>query len=273
LIFSWVYDRILKAIKISKVAKMELVLLTALGVGGATAIGAFIGFFFKNTSQKFNDVVLSFAAGIMLCAAVIGLIIPSVELCGGDWNIIIVILGVAVGAVCLNLIDKLVPHAHKMLGVDGEKHPQKTASINKVMLFVIAIAIHNLPEGIAAGVSFGTGNVSHALSVAGGIALQNIPEGVVVIAPLVATGMSKKRALSIALFTGLIEVVGTLIGYFAVSISTAILPFALAFAGGTMLYVISDEMIPETHSHGFERMATYAFIIGFVVMLVFDFLI
>ena len=250
---------------------MILVLLTALGVGGATAVGAILGFFFKNPSQKFNDVILSFAAGIMLCASVVGLIIPSVELCGGGINVLIPLFAVAIGAVCLNLVDKLVPHAHKLLGKDNEIHPEKSARLNKVLLFVMAIAIHNLPEGIATGVSFGTGNVSHALSVASGIALQNIPEGMVVIAPMVASGLSKKRALVIALFTGLIEVIGTLIGYFAVSISVIILPFALAFAGGTMLYVISDEMIPETHSHGNEKSATYALIIGFIVMLAFDF--
>ncbi len=247
------------------------VLLTAVGVGGATAVGAVVGFLIKNPSQKFNDLVLSFAAGVMLCAAIVGLIIPSVDLCGGGVNILIPVLGIAVGALSLNLMDKLIPHAHKLLGVDSEKHPEKSAKISKVILFVLAIAIHNLPEGIAAGVSFGTGNVMHALSVAGGIALQNIPEGMIVIAPMIVAGISKKRALVIALFTGLFEVVGTLIGYFAVSVSVAILPFALAFAGGTMIYVISDEMIPETHSHGFERGATYSLIIGFIVMLVVDY--
>jgi ZIP family zinc transporter len=138
-------------------------------------------------------------------------------------------------------------------------------------LFVLAIAIHNLPEGIAAGVGFGSGNTAQALIIAGGIALQNIPEGMVIIAPMLAAGVSKKRTFVAALATGLVEVVGTLIGYFAVSISTAILPFALAFAGGTMLYVISDEMIPETHSHGNERGATYTLLIGFALMLTFDF--
>jgi ZIP family zinc transporter len=180
-------------------------------------------------------------------------------------------VGVLCGALCLNLIDRLVPHLHKMTGVDQEDHPEKTAQLNKVLLFVIAIAIHNLPEGIAAGVSFGSGNVAQALTVAGGIALQNIPEGMVIIAPMIAAGMSRKRTLLIALATGVVEVVGTLIGYFAITISTAILPFALAFAGGTMLYVISDEMIPETHAHGNERVATYSLLIGFCLMLAFDF--
>lgn len=248
------------------------VIITALGVGGATVIGALIGFIIRKPSHKFNDIILSFAAGVMLAAAVIGLIIPSLE-GASKFNLLIVIIGIFAGAVCLNLIDRLVPHLHKLTGVDQETHPENSKKLSKILLFVIAIAIHNLPEGIAAGVSFGSGNITHAITVAGGIALQNIPEGMVIIAPMLAVGISKKRTFIIALMTGLVEVFGTFIGYFAVSISTAILPFALAFAGGTMLYVISDEMIPETHSHGNERAATYALLIGFVVMLAFDFLI
>ena len=141
------------------------------------------------------------------------------------------------------------------------------------MLFVMAIAIHNLPEGIAAGVGFGSGNTSEALLIAGGIALQNIPEGMVIIAPMLAAGVKPRRTFLIALGTGLVEVVGTMLGFFAVNISSAILPFALAFAGGTMLYVISDEMIPETHAHGSERGATYSLLVGFCLMLVFDVLL
>ena len=251
---------------------MEMVLLTALGVGGATVIGALLGFIFKEPSHKLSDILLSFAAGVMLCAAAIGLIVPSLEL-GGKFSILITVAGVFCGALCLNVIDKIVPHLHKMTGVDIEAHPDKSAKLNKVLLFVIAIAIHNLPEGIAAGVSFGTENVAHAITIAGGIALQNIPEGMVIIAPMIAAGMSRGRTFLIALMTGVVEVIGTLIGYFAVSISTAILPFALAFAGGTMLYVISDEMIPETHAHGSERGATYALLVGFCLMLAFDFLL
>ena len=249
---------------------MELVLLTALGVGGATVIGALIGFIFKKISHKFSDIVLSFAAGVMLAAAVLGLIVPSLEY-GGKYGILITVAGIFVGAVCLNLIDKLVPHLHKIVGVEPESH--HNANLNKVLLFVLAIAIHNLPEGIAAGVGFGSGDTTQALIIAGGIALQNIPEGMVIIAPMLAAGIRPGKTFILAMITGLVEVVGTLIGYFAVSISTAILPFALAFAGGTMLYVISDEMIPETHAHGSERGATYALLIGFCVMLVTDVLL
>ena len=247
---------------------MEMVLLTAVGVGGATVVGAAIGFVFKNASHKFSDVVLSFAAGVMLAAAILGLILPSLEY----GNLLITVVGIFVGAVCLNLVDKVVPHLHRMAGFDGEDHPNN-AKLSKVLLFVTAIAIHNLPEGIAAGVGFGSGNTADALLIAGGIALQNIPEGMVIIGPMLAAGVSAKRTFLIAALTGLVEVVGTLLGYFAVSLASAILPFALAFAGGTMLYVISDEMIPETHAHGEQQGATYALLVGFCLMLVSDVLL
>lgn len=249
---------------------MKLVLLTAAGVGGATLVGSLVGFIFKNISRKFSDIVLSFAAGVMLAAAILGLILPSLE-CGGKFSILITIAGIFAGALCLNLIDKLVPHLHRLVGSDVEAHNNE--GLSKVLLFVTAIAIHNLPEGIAAGVGFGSGDTSQALIIAGGIALQNIPEGMVIIAPMLSAGVSTRKTFLCAMVTGLVEVVGTLIGYFAVSFSSATLPFALAFAGGTMLYVISDEMIPETHSHGNERGATYALLVGFCVMLLTDVLL
>ena len=249
---------------------MTMVWLTAVGVGGATVIGALIGFAFKKISHKFSDIVLSFAAGVMLAAAVLGLVLPSLEY-GGDWGLLITVAGIFAGAACLNLIDKLVPHLHKLVGADSEEH--HNANLSKVLLFVTAIAIHKLPEGIAAGVGFGSGDTTQALIIAGGIALQNVPEGMVIIAPMLAAGVSPGKTLVCALATGLVEVVGTLIGYFAVSVASVILPFALAFAGGTMLYVISDEMIPETHAHGAQRGATYALLIGFCIMLATDVLL
>ena len=250
---------------------MEMVLITALGVGGATVFGSLMGFAFKKISHKFSDIVLAFAAGVMLAAAVLGLILPSLEY-GGKYGIVVTIVGIFAGALCLHLIDRLVPHLHKMVGADLEDH-KGNADLNKVLLFVTAIAIHNLPEGIAAGVSFGAGDHSQALMIAGGIALQNIPEGMVIIGPMLAAGVSPKRTFLCALATGLIEVVGTLLGFFAVTVASAILPFALAFAGGTMLYVISDEMIPETHAHGEQRGATYALLVGFCIMLASDVLL
>ena len=250
---------------------MKMVLITALGVGGATVFGAVLGFLFKGLSHKFSDIVLSFAAGVMLAAAVLGLILPSLEY-GGQWGLLITISGIFVGAICLNLVDRVVPHLHRLVGAEDEDHPNN-AKLSKVLLFVTAIAIHNLPEGIAAGVGFGAGNTTDALLIAGGIALQNIPEGMVIIGPMLASGVKPGKTFLIAALTGVVEILGTLLGYFAVSIASAILPFALAFAGGTMLYVISDEMIPETHAHGEQRGATYALLVGFCLMLASDVLL
>ncbi len=249
---------------------MQIVWITALGVGGATVIGAVLGMLFRNISHKFSDIVLSFAAGVMLAAAVLGLVLPSLDY-GGKWGIITTIAGIFTGAVCLNLIDRLVPHLHRMVGADIEPH--NNGQLNKVLLFVTAIAIHNLPEGIAAGVSFGTDNTGDALLIAGGIALQNIPEGMVIIGPMLSAGIKPGRTFLCAAATGLVEIIGTVAGYYAVTLASAILPFSLAFAGGTMLYVVSDEMIPETHSHGCERGATYALLVGFCLILASDVLL
>ena len=246
---------------------MQLAFITALGVGGATIVGVLLGFMFQKVPHEFNDVVLGYAAGIKLAAAVLGLIIPSLD----EGNVWITLAGILIGAIFLNFADKITPHLHHITGVDQEEHSDTQNQLNKVMLFVMAIAIHNLPEGIAAGVGFGTENIGNAISVGLGIALQNIPEGMVIVSPLILAGVSKKRVFIISCLTGLVEVLGTMIGFAAVNIATAILPFALAFAGGTMIYVVSDEMIPETHSHGYERQATYALIFGFMTMILIDF--
>lgn len=251
---------------------MQLVLLTAAGVGGATIIGAALGFLIRKISHGFTDIIMGFAAGIMLSAAVIGLVLPSLEYGSRPTALIVTVVGIFCGALCLDLINKFVPHLHGPLGKDHQ-NPDRNQQLQKVLLFIMAIGIHNLPEGIAAGVSFGTGNVTDALLVAGGIAIQNIPEGMVIIAPLLAVGVKPLRTFIIASCTGLIEVAGTLLGFFTVSVSAVILPFALAFAGGTMIYVVSQEMIPETHAHGSQRGATYALLAGFCIMIVMDYLL
>lgn len=230
--------------------------------------GSLLGFGFKHLSHKFSDFVMAFAAGVMLAAAVLGLIVPSLEY-GGNYGVLITVAGIFAGALFLNVIDKLVPHLHRLVGAEEGGG----ANLSKVLLFVTAIAIHNLPEGIAAGVGFGAGDNTRALIVAGGIALQNIPEGMVIIGPMLAAGVSPKRTFLCALMTGLVEVAGALLGYFAVSVAELILPFALAFAGGTMLYVISADMIPETHAHGHQKGATYTLLAGFCVMLAMDVLL
>ena len=200
---------------------MQLALITAFGVGGATIIGVLIGFIFQKVPHKFNDAILGFAGGIMLAAAVLGLILPSME----EGNIWITAIGILTGALFLNFADKITPHLHRITGIDQETHTESQNSINKVMLFVMAIAIHNLPEGIAAGVGFGSDNIGNAVTVALGIALQNIPEGMIIVSPLIMAGVSKWRVFLIASFTGVIEIIGTLIGFTAVSVATVILPF------------------------------------------------
>ena len=248
---------------------MQLAMLTALGVGGATIFGVLLGFVFQKIPHKFNDIVLGYAAGIMLGAAILGLVIPSLE----EGNVWVTLAGILAGAVFLNFADKVTPHLHHITGMDQEAHSDKQNQINKVMLFVMAIAIHNLPEGIAAGVSFGTDNLGNAITVALGIALQNIPEGMIIVSPMIIAGVPKFRVFMTACFTGLVEIIGTMIVYGAANISVMILPFILAFAGGTMIYVVSDEMIPETPSHGYERQATYALLFGFMTMILMDYYI
>ena len=243
---------------------MLIVLLCAIGVGGATMVGGVLGFLFRRITHRASDAVLSFAAGVSFASAVLGLILPSLEY-GGDLGIIVCIFGIFAGALCVNLLDKAVPFAYKFAGICESASDKRCG---KIFVFVMAIAIHNLPEGIAAGVGFGSGDASAGLLIALGIAIQNIPEGMVLIAPMMSAGVSAGRALVIALATGLVEVFGTFVGYFAVSVSAVVLPFSLAFAGGTMLYVVSDEMIPETHGDGSEHIATYFLLAGFCLMLV-----
>lgn len=249
---------------------MLVVFLTAIGVGGATVAGSVLGFLFKSLSHRISDIILAFAAGIMLSAAVLGLILPAVD-SGTTSDLILTVLGIFSGAVILSLIDRLVPHMHRLFLTDNGI--QDTKKLNEALLFVTAMAIHNFPEGLAAGVSFGCDSAAEALLISGGIALQNIPEGMVIITPMLAAGISPGKTFLCALSTGLIEVFGTFVGYFAITAGSAVLPFALGFAGGTMLYVISDEMIPETHADGSEWGATFSILTGFCVMLVADFVL
>ncbi|MDO4630384.1 MAG: ZIP family metal transporter [Planctomycetia bacterium] len=270
---------------------METWLLTIFTVGMTTVVGAILGFFLRQIPHRFNDAILGMAAGMMLAAAIVGLILPALEQ-ETSWTVIQVILGVFCGATIISMIDQLTPHLHQLAGIDmnhhgeipddmssrsdsySESHAGREAhgldmkGVDRVLLFVTALAIHKFPEGLAVGVSFGTENLGDTLTVAGSIALQNIPEGMVIIVPLLAVGVSMSRTFFISLVIGLIEILGAAVGYSLISFTNGILPFALSFAGGTMLYVISDEMIPETHSHGYEKMATFALLAGFMFVLI-----
>lgn len=246
---------------------MDAIWISAAGLCGSTLLGALIGFAIKKIPHKWNDAIMGYCAGIMLAAAVIGLILPAMKSSEGKWWLIVT--GVVAGAIFLNLLDLLTPHLHTITGKDPEEH-KSNSSLNKVLLFVLAIAIHKFPEGLAAGVSFNSEDISDGWSVTLGLSIQNVPEAMVIIAPLLLAGVSKLRTLVIAIIIGLLEIIGVWAGYALGSISATFLPVMLAFAGGCMLYVVSDEMIPETHAHGHQKSATYALLIGFLTLLVVE---
>jgi len=235
--------------------------VASLVAGLATGAGALPVLFTTKVSDRLLDVMLGFSAGVMLAATSFSLIVPAIDM-SGPW---VAVFGLVLGAFVLHLIDRFIPHFHPALGAEGP--PSK---LSKVWLFVIAITIHNFPEGLAVGVSFGTGNVAAGVVVAMAIGLQNMPEGLAVALPLLREGYSRRKSLWYGTLTGLIEPVGGLLGVALVSVFHPILPWALAFAAGAMLFVVSDEMIPESHRKGFEREATFGLIIGFVIMMLLD---
>ncbi|TJX14018.1 ZIP family metal transporter [Tissierella creatinini] len=243
-------------------------MLASLGAGLMTALGAIPIFLTRNISQKMLDVLLGLAAGVMLAATSFSLIVPSLEYSGGGLKgALITSAGILAGAIFLDLTDKHAPHEHLL---DKRIEGGATKSLKKIWLFIIAITIHNFPEGLAVGVGFGDNNISNGLTLALGIGIQNLPEGLAVAISLVREKYTQKHAFIIALLTGLVEPIGGLLGLFLVSIFKPILPFTLAFAAGAMLFVISDEIIPETHQGGHEREATFGVIIGFVIMMILD---
>lgn len=244
---------------------MTQVWISAAGLCGSTVIGSILGFLIKELPHKWNDTILGYCAGIMLAASTLGLIVPAFDLTSQWW---LVAIGVMVGALFLNVLDLVTPHLHHITGLEAEEH-HNNATINHVLLFVMAIALHKLPEGMAAGVSLNEVS-SNSWSVCLGIALQNVPEGMVIIAPLLLAGVKPLRTFVISLVIGLLEIVGVWLGFGLGSISEAFLPIMLGFAGGAMLYVTSDEMIPETHAHGYQKQATYALLLGFMTLLLLE---
>ncbi|MFU0799455.1 MAG: ZIP family metal transporter [Xylanivirga thermophila] len=240
--------------------------LASLLAGLATAVGALPVLFTKNIKESVLDAMLGFAAGVMLAATSFSLILPAIEKGGGGAKgAAITAGGVMLGGIFLDYIDKMLPHFHTIAGMEG-----KESSLKKIWLFIIAITIHNFPEGLAVGVGFGGGDYKNGLSLAIGIGLQNMPEGLAVALSLLREDYKPSKAFFIALLTGLVEPIGGIIGAALVQVAEPILPWALAFAAGAMLFVISDEIIPETHSRGYQRLATYGVLLGFVIMMFLD---
>jgi ZIP family zinc transporter len=243
-------------------------LIASLLAGLATGVGALPALFFKNVPDRLMSTLLGGAAGVMLAATSFSLIVPGIEhgnLLWPGYGVYVVAISLFGGAICLDLVDRLLPHEHFILGHEGPSSKMK-----KIWLFIIAITIHNFPEGLAVGVGFGSGDIANGTSLAIGIGLQNMPEGLAVALPLLGLGYSRLKAIGIATLTGLVEPVGGLLGVAAVSIFHPVLPIGLAFAAGAMLFVISDEIIPETHAKGRSRLATFGIIVGFIIMMTLD---
>ncbi len=245
--------------------------IASFAAGLCSGIGAAGVFFIRRLSPRLEDGLLSFAAGIMLAASFFSLILPAIaygeaEFSSREVAVLVVIGGILLGAGALYLMHRHVPHEHFIVGREG---PEASA-VKRIWLFVFAITLHNFPEGMAVGVGFAGGDVGNGMSLATGIGTQNIPEGLAVAVSLLAIGYTRLQAFAVGTLTGLAEPVGGLFGSVAVSFAGPLMPWALAFAAGAMLFIISDEIIPETHSRGYENLATFSLLIGFACMMYLD---
>ncbi|MCL6429870.1 MAG: ZIP family metal transporter [Anaerolineae bacterium] len=236
-------------------------LLATLATGLTTGLGALPALLARQPSPRLLDALLGFAAGVMLAATAFSLLVPAIALAGPG----VAAGGLVMGAAVLAVLDRIVPHLHTVVGREGP-----SSTLRRIWLFVLAITLHNFPEGLGVGVAFGGGEFNTAIILAVAIALQNLPEGLAVAVLLLREGYSHPRAVLIATATGLAEPVAGVFGAAAVSLAQPLLSLGLAFAGGAMLFVVSDEIIPETHRRGFEREATAGLIAGFTLMMVLD---
>ncbi len=242
--------------------------LASILAGLATGIGALPTLFVKELSNRLFNGMLGMAAGVMLAATSFSLILPGIEYGENIWpdyGFWVVATGMLLGAFFLHFADEKLPHLH--FDAIPDSHMD---SIQKISLFIVAITIHNFPEGMSVGVSFGTGDIKNGVVLAIAIGIQNIPEGLAVALPLVGLGYNKWKAIGIATLTGLVEPVGGLLGITMVTLFEPILPIAMGFAAGAMLFVISEEIIPETHANGRSRIATFALMGGFIVMMALE---
>jgi len=229
--------------------------------GLATGVGGLPVLFTTDVSERLLDALLGFAAGVMLAATAFSLIVPAIEL-GGIWPAVV---GMLLGGAFLAVLDRALPHFHQIGGPEGP-----SSALKRAWLLIIAITLHNFPEGLAVGVGFGSDRLGDAVALMTAIALQNIPEGLAVALPLARERWPRGKAVAYAAASGLAEPIAGLLGVAAVTLMRPLLPWGLAFAAGAMLYVVSDEIIPETHRRGFEFEGTWGLMIGFVVMMFLD---
>jgi ZIP family zinc transporter len=245
--------------------------IASLLAGLATGIGALAVFFIKAPSDRLQDNMLAGAAGVMLAASFFSLLLPGLQhgeiMLGSNWAAaLLVIFGILSGAGVLYVLHQRLPHEHFNLGPEGPD----ASHIRRIWLFIIAITLHNFPEGMAVGVGFAGGDINNGYVLAMGIGIQNIPEGLAVAFSLLAIDYSRIRAFTIALLTGLAEPVGGVFGATLVWLAEPVMPWTLGFAAGAMLFIISNEIIPETHRTKEKTMATFSLLIGFVIMMFLD---
>ncbi|WP_030139705.1 ZIP family metal transporter [Pseudomonas fluorescens] len=237
----------------------------------ATALGAVMAVVLRDISSRTQDIMLGFAAGMMLAASSFSLILPGIDaaqvICGNQLlAALVVVIGLGLGVLLMIGLDRFVPHEHEL---SGRRSPE-AKRINRVWLFVLAITLHNLPEGMAIGVSFANGDFKVGLPLTTAIAIQDIPEGLAIAMALRVTGISTLRAALIAVGSGLMEPLGAVIGLGMSSGVAVAYPISLGLAAGAMIFVVSHEVIPETHRNGHETPATLGLMMGFAVMMFLD---
>jgi len=237
----------------------------------ATAGGALPALVVEHIPPRLQDAFLGFAAGVMLAASFFSLILPGIEVAEGMYGsrmaaATVAMAGTLLGAGLVRLMDVLLPHEHFFQGREGSDG----RALRRIWLFVLAITIHNVPEGLSIGVAFGGSNVTNGLSVALGISLQDIPEGLAIALALVSQSYSRRYAVLVGALSGVVEPIGAFLGILAVTLVEPLLPWGLCFAGGAMLYVISHEIIPETHRRGFQDAGTAGLMAGLAVMMFLD---
>jgi zinc transporter, ZIP family len=238
--------------------------LASLAAGLATGLGALPALLVRSPSERLFDAMLGFAGGVMIAASMFGLLVPAFRLGG----IPLTILGCVLGIAFLDRANLLIPHLHRLRGAEGP-----SAGLRRVWLLLLAMVIHNIPEGLAVGTSFGQEDFRAGLTIAIGIGLQNIPEGLAIAFPMIREGYSRRRAVLYATVTGLVEPAVALLGILVVTLASLLLPIGLAFAAGAMLFVVFHEILPESQRRGYQREATFSTLLGILMMVTVAYLV